>query len=328
MKRNERPTIFHLSHTFSKGCCEDAFSIVQTKRQTMLCVADGCGGLGSRRYEKYGGHTGAYIASRVVSKAVIRWARERIFLPKRMDDEAQKASKLRRRIHHALTTFARKHPWVMEPSRIKGQLQQSLPTTICVAQLQRMNDTCLEGCFLWAGDSRGYTLDASGLHQYTKDDVRDDLDAFDSLYQNTVLTNLCSLDHKVQLHLRKVAIQQPSIVFVATDGVFSCFETPMSFEYMLLKTMKESKSEAKWKLCLQETISHIVQDDATLVLMMFGFESYQAMAKHYDERYKQLLSEFIEPVQKHYQDYAYAKQKWAQYQVEYDKTKGEETCVQ
>ena len=49
---------------------------------SLLCVADGCGGLGSRRYAELDGQTGAYAASRVAAQSVKRWAAACRRLPK------------------------------------------------------------------------------------------------------------------------------------------------------------------------------------------------------------------------------------------------------
>ena len=48
--------------------------------------------------------------------------------------------------------------------------------------------------FIWAGDSRGYTLDAEGLHQYTRDDARGNPDAYEGLLLDRPLTNFVSAD--------------------------------------------------------------------------------------------------------------------------------------
>ena len=49
---------------------------------SLLCVADGCGGLGSRRYAELDGQTGAHAASRVATQSVKRWAAACRCLPK------------------------------------------------------------------------------------------------------------------------------------------------------------------------------------------------------------------------------------------------------
>ena len=52
---------------------EDSFTFHRDARSGFLCLADGCGGLGARRYANMDGHTGAYLASRIVTECLARW---------------------------------------------------------------------------------------------------------------------------------------------------------------------------------------------------------------------------------------------------------------
>ena len=51
------------------GSGEDSFCMRAVGEGALLCVADGCGGLGSRRYETLGDHTGAFAGSRLATHA-------------------------------------------------------------------------------------------------------------------------------------------------------------------------------------------------------------------------------------------------------------------
>ncbi len=46
------------------------------KNKGLVGVFDGCGGIGSRRYEILNSKTGAYIASRIVGECVAEWFEE------------------------------------------------------------------------------------------------------------------------------------------------------------------------------------------------------------------------------------------------------------
>ena len=59
----------------SPGAGEDSYTARTDAQGDLLCVADGCGGIGSRRYEKMEKHTGAYLASRLGVECVCAWAR-------------------------------------------------------------------------------------------------------------------------------------------------------------------------------------------------------------------------------------------------------------
>ena len=43
---------------------EDCFALLDDSQSAFLCVADGCGGLGSRRYPELNNQTGASLAAR------------------------------------------------------------------------------------------------------------------------------------------------------------------------------------------------------------------------------------------------------------------------
>lgn len=55
------------------GNGEDSFLYMFTPNSGIVGVFDGCGGSGAKKYEKYQGKTGAYMASRVVSGATRDW---------------------------------------------------------------------------------------------------------------------------------------------------------------------------------------------------------------------------------------------------------------
>ena len=66
-------TVQMITHAAKKNLGEDSFFCAQSEDSAIVCVMDGCGGLGARRYDSFQGHTGAYIASRSVAGAVHDW---------------------------------------------------------------------------------------------------------------------------------------------------------------------------------------------------------------------------------------------------------------
>ena len=104
-------------------------------------------------------------------------------------------------------------------------MQRSLPTTLCAA-IAGGPSFASDLCFLWAGDSRGYVLDAEGLHQCTRDHLRGDPDPFESLYRDRPLSALISADAPVALSLRRLRVPKPCVLLVATDGAFGWRTSP------------------------------------------------------------------------------------------------------
>ena len=179
---------------------------------SLLCVADGCGGLGSRRYAELDGQTGAYAASRVAAQSVKRWAAACRRLPKTPAEGKEWQHSLQETLETDLNAFVQEHRLTEGSSRIVGSMQRLLPTTLCMA----LYDMGERACFLWAGDSRGYVLDEDGLHLYTRDDVKFRMDELERLRCDAPLSLCVSADRPVRLHLRSVTLPPKGLLICAT----------------------------------------------------------------------------------------------------------------
>ena len=300
---------------------EDSFALGQDERMAWLCVADGCGGLGSRRYPQFQEHTGAYLASRIASQHFSAWAAKNMSMPATPEDGSQLCRALERELHGALIRFANEH-LPEEKSRIVGSMQRRLPTTFCAAAVQEGAAGWRETCFLWAGDSRGYVLDEEGLHQCTQDHLRGESDAFETLYRDLPLSRLLCADQPLQLSMRRMRAPLPCVILTATDGAFSSLRTPMEFEMLLLQTLLSARSWMSWQKKLAHQLKKIAQDDATILLMPCGAEDFESFKKRFILRRAALQEEFITPVRRRRGDVEYARQKWRIYRENYDWTGG------
>ena len=298
---------------------EDSFAIASDQRGSLLCVADGCGGLGSRRYSGQGEQTGAYLAARLVTAYVRDWASQRSALPKTREEGQAWLDALNAGLSALLSGFAAKNGLLEGGSRIVGSMQRALPSTLCAA-LTRPEPEGEKCCFLWAGDSRGYVLDESGMHQYTKDDIRARLDPFDSLYLDAPLTRCLSADQPIRLHLRRAGLKNPSVLICATDGVYGCLPTPMEFEMLLLSTMEAAGDESAWQRKLEHAIRQLATDDATLLCRPRGFEAYGDMKQYFKPRLEALKAAYIHPVRRQRQNREVARDCWSRYRPDYDRT--------
>lgn len=298
---------------------EDSFVMGQDDMLAWLCVADGCGGLGSRRYAKLEGKTGAYAASRLAVRTVSRWMQDGLFMPMEPQEGRMLCETLGKTLGRTFAEFAKTY-CQEEKTRIVGSMQRTLPTTLCAACAKK-NVSRRDVFFAWAGDSRGYVLDAGGLHQCTKDHLRPEMDAFESLYRDVPLGNLISADKMPSLSMRRLTVEEPCAVITATDGAFSSLLTPMEFEFLLLDTLLSAKSWTSWEKKLTNRIRKMAQDDATLLLLPCdeGFESFQQRMK---QRRTELQKAFITPVRRRKRDVAFAREKWKLYQETYDWTEG------
>ena len=90
---------------------------------------------------------------------------------------------------------------------------------------------------LWAGDSRSYVMDAHGMRQISLDDadVRPGEDAMTELLrgESPRMTNHICLHRPYTIHHRCMLIEEASLLFACTDGLYNCVTTPMHLEYYL-----------------------------------------------------------------------------------------------
>jgi len=166
--------ILSFAHAVLPENGEDCFVVLQKPECMALCVADGCGGLGSRRYPGLKNHTGAYAASRLAVHVFRQWAENKA--------DRARGCELEQALESAFRKVADRE-CIVQGSRIVGSMQRRLPTTFCAALVGKD-----KADFLWAGDTRAYVLDEQGLHQCTGDHLKGTPDPFENLYRDMPLS--------------------------------------------------------------------------------------------------------------------------------------------
>ena len=311
-----------------EGSGEDSFCCSCSKESIIAGVFDGCGGLGTRQYDHYENHTGAYIASRLVSGAVYDWFQNsrQVFDRKGETAEAEKERDpngknpyeeaiqvLKERIAKALKTGERLGGSTL---KIRGSMVRNFPTTAAIALAVCLQDG-VELDAMWAGDSRVYFLGETGLMPLTRDDTSSG-DAFEDLRNDPVQTNVLSSDGQFILHTRTVPIKEPILVIAATDGYFGYWNTPMEFEYFLLDTLYRSSCLEEWEEFLREEIKDVTGDDATLAVLAFGFGTFDRMKEAYTERHRIIKDQYINQLGDSCTEKE-AKLLWQKYRRDYEK---------
>lgn len=270
------------------GRGEDCFFYSALDEKAVFGVFDGCGGSGARRYEKLQGKTGAYMASRVISGATKDWYDSTSFL----EGQATNTLALEEIMQGYLTVCKREGETT---SSIKGKMSKSFPTTAaiicCTPDKGKIIATCI-----WAGDSRCYKLDETGLMQLTEDDISG-LDAMENLTADGGLTNVISASNKIRLHSKQVEIKRPCILFTATDGCFGYLSTPMEFEYLLVDTLVRSKSVDEWERNLTEFLKNTAGDDFSLCGCSIGYGTLDNLQNRFKPRRSYLLTEYINGIE-------------------------------
>ena len=289
---------------------EDCFFIGLNDSYSILSVFDGCGGAGARQYGNFNEKTGAYIASRTAGGATEAWFSG--LSEATLNSESYKG--IIERAFSRLSDYADKSGPVM-----RGSMQKAFPTTLATAVIG-MNGKNMDVDFFWAGDSRGYILNESGLHQATLDDL-DGEDAMSNLLNDGVMTNLVYLNGNYSIHRKRVKLKKPSLVFCATDGCFGYLSTPMEFEYLILETLFKSETPVEWKELLEGEIEKVASDDFTFAMQANGFGSFDELKKTFFGRKQFLESEYISKLENaNYEEMLFL---WNQYKVSYENTERE-----
>jgi serine/threonine protein phosphatase PrpC len=260
----------------------------------LVGVFDGMGGAGGRVYETLDGpRSGAYLASRIARDVVEERMLDLLEPNWNLKGEAA-AEDLRRSVQTALQEHLAglKAP----ASGLRSRLLRALPTTMAVIALQRARRGGSRwACHvLWAGDSRAYALDASGLHQLSTDDLREVGDAMSNLHQDSLVSNAMSADTDFHVNYRRVELEAPFVLLTATDGCFGYLPTPMHFEQLLLATLAATRSTEDWSSALQREISAVTGDDAALAVMGVGAD-LSAIRSLLAPRLAAVQEEHIEP---------------------------------
>ena len=290
---------------------EDSYVCAQREGSALVGVFDGCGGLGARTYPDMGKHTGAYLSARAASGAVWDWyqALEQSALA----DPDRLTETLRARLDTALGVIGSRGS---SPQRVRGSMVRDFPTTAAAALAHREPEGVAVDLF-WAGDSRVYLLDAAGLHQLTQDDV-DGEDALSNLTHDAAMTNVISSDGQYALHHRRMTLSIPCAVFAATDGVFGYIRTPMEFEWLLLRVLREAETPKQFTSRLEQLLDALAGDDFTLAWMSFGFGDFSALRETLTPRIPMLERDYIRPLHAARTD-ALQAELWERYRSDYER---------
>ena len=271
-----------------EGLGEDCYSYSFDSTDVgYIAVFDGCGGMGSKQYPKANNKTGARIASRAAACITDELNVEKLFTFDGSDSNTLQArlKEAFQRIKYADDSDG--------AALMGGDLFKSLPTTAAIAVIKNNDNSRMVCEYLWAGDSRGYFLDADGLCQVTKDDLKTEEDAFSNIRSDGRMSNVIHADGDFRINSEALILDKPIMIIASTDGAFDYFSSPMEFEYVILSTLLESDSAEKWEARLSEAISPITGDDFSLCAALFGFTSFGDCKKYYRERFDYLTNKYI-----------------------------------
>lgn len=299
---------------------EDSLYCANSAGSAIACVCDGCGGLGARTYNAFQGHTGAYIASRAVSGSIKNWYHKHA--GQCWESAEAMAESLQRYINKG---FDRCDSYLADHLRIRGSMVRKLPSTLALAYAQP-DEAGIVLHIVWAGDSRVYLMDESGLAQLTLDDT-EVTDAMENLTSDAPMTNVLSADKNYHLNSKTIRITRPTLVFAATDGCFGYIPSPMEFEYLVIKAIAESKSPDEMKKALYDLFAQYAGDDFSFGMMSFMMGDFRKSTEFLKPRLKELTENYMDPIMAG-QDKAAAQKLWQQYKPAYERYLGKRRAEQ
>jgi len=304
-----------------EGQGEDSWLAETDALGGLLCVADGCGGIGSRRYTRLENHTEAYMAARLAVACTRDWVAgmDGHSLPGNAEQAAFFAQRLAAMLQERLRDFHGQYQNAVSSKLVMRGLQRTLPTTLCAALVDARQTQRLSCVFYWAGDSRGYVLDADGLRQCTADHVAGRADALENLYRDARLSNMVNADQPFSLSTYGLSLAKPCAVITATDGAFGYLPTPMEFELLLLTTLEASADLEGWRNRLHKALRKLASDDSTLAIACFGAETFSEWKASLAGRRAVFQNQFVTPVRRRRQNVEYARGLWTDYRQHYER---------
>lgn len=277
---------------------EDAPAVSDEK---YLVVCDGLGAGGQNKHTINGEtHTSAYYGSRLLSQICSEYYKENydVILENLKNKEALSriVDELKATIKKQLDGFVDEHKLV---KTIKGKSIKLLPSTLS-SMLFKVNDDSVDVVVISAGDTRAFVLTPqNGLQQLSKDDVDDDVDAFEKA---TIVNNNICQDRDFTLNFRCYTLKTPCILFVCSDGCYDYFSSPMEVEYLLDAAFNawfttESVKSGAFGEKLGDFIASRskLQDDCSMAGAVIGCQDDTALRKDLKTRAREIETKYIKP---------------------------------
>ena len=270
---------------------DSAACVVIPNKAALIAALDGCGGAGSRKYAIADNWTGARIASFSCAQTLVDWFYDnkidrlgtQLYPSRIIADSLTKA--LSERMQELKKATAGESGRAVLSSMIKP-----FPTTLA-ASLISAEQNGIRCLMMWAGDSRGYVFSDSGLYQITRDDLKGEIDPFDNIEQDGVLSNVISAND-FRLNVKDMVVNNRCIILVATDGCYGYLRSPMDFESMLLSSLMEASSLKSWEETLSARIGAVAADDYTLQALAIGFDTFDQLKSYYSTAYQQFQEKY------------------------------------
>ncbi len=269
-EQKEKYIAIHFYTEKKEGHGEDAPPLLMINRNCCaVSVFDGMGGAGAATCEsEYGkDYTKAYVASRIVASAV------ELYLANHLSTDDIMIEDLKAVITRRLEEEQDKYP-PQTRSILRSKLVREYPTTMALVTLAESEDGICVNSY-WAGDSHCYLWTKNGFFQISKDDLEEDNDPMENLRNDSAISNCICADRDFQINHKQINLsKEPVVIISATDGCFGYLSTPMHFEDLLKRCLRQAKDEEDWKDRVMKRIQEVTGDDTSLSIIGVGFESF------------------------------------------------------
>lgn len=268
---------------------EDAFSYSFINDNIgYIGTYDGCGGMGAKKYSLFGERTGARIASLCAGYVTDDFYNKNLF---RFDGtDSERIKKRFRDLFFKVNEYLKSDD---SGIKISGSLFKSIPTTASIVAIRNNNNKIIECEYMWAGDSRGYFMDNNGICQVTKDDLDTDEDAFTNLRSDARMSNVINADNDFVINQKIINVHLPAVIITSTDGGFAYFSTPMEFEWAILNSLFNANDIEGWRQNIYDYISEYSGDDFSIIIAVYGFNTFEEIKVYFYDRFKFLYQNFI-----------------------------------
>ncbi len=273
-----------IQHAPASEKCEDAlcYSFDDTHYH-YAGVFDGCGGLGSKRYEKVGNKTGAFISSQTCA-SVFHDEMKGSISNTGINDAFVAHLKSR-----FLAVLKNREKQYGQQSGLVGTMVRTLPCTgsmVVISQVKG-SEKLLHLDIIHAGDSRVYIMRPNKwLQQVTRDELAGNPDALKNLYVSAPMTNVINIDKDFMLTHLSCEIETPFAVLCASDGVFGYVKTPMHFEKIVLDALEHSNTFDNAEQAFLNSIKAIAADDSTAIMPFYGWDSFDQIKDAFAKRHR------------------------------------------
>ena len=270
--------------------CEDAKPLCKVMDDEKLSVFGVFDGVSSSLPHHNKKHTSSYLGSnetrRIIEEIFNYNDFEQIF----SKEEDEIAAIFEERVFKSLLQYSISEGLFNDlPKDLDGPfnlLSTTAAVAFCRKNIDEKGETSVDVICIWAGDSRCYLFDRTGLHQLTKDDQKIYSDAFDSIISQPSPSNLIKISKNREnantmlfhLNCRKYRFNDrnnPFFILSSTDGCYDHCKSPMHFEKAILDSILESikpKRSHDIETILKSKIN-ITADDCTLSAGFFSFNA-------------------------------------------------------